>query len=105
MISFCQDPNLKKTKSNSSLIENPLKPFKAKFTIFHCADPIHLLECVDRCNHSLNKLILVFVYELLGRKHRKTGADMSKKEGFIVEMRVSLSILPQTATAVVPPNL
>lgn len=105
MISFCQDINLKKTKFNSSLLENPLKPFKAKFTVFHCAAPIHLLECVDRCNHPLYKLILVIVHELSGREHRKTGADMSKKEGSIVEMRVSLFILPQITTAVVPPNL
>jgi hypothetical protein len=105
MIAFCQDKNLKKTKSNSSLLENPLKPFKAKFTVFHCADPIHLLECINRCSHPLTKLILVFVHEQLGREHRKTGADMSKKEGSIVEVRVSLFILPQTTTAVVPPNL
>ena len=78
MISFCQDQNLKKTKSNSFILENSLKPFKAKFTVFHCADYIHLLECIDCCNYPLNKLILVFVHELSGREHRKTGADMSK---------------------------
>jgi len=66
VLTSCQELNLKKTKFNSSILKNLVKPFKAKFTIFHCADPIHLLECVDRCNLSLYALLLVFLSTTIG---------------------------------------
>jgi len=66
VLTSCQGLNLKKTKSNSFNLKNLVKPFKAKFTVFHCADPIHLLECVDRCNLSLYALLLVFLSTTIG---------------------------------------
>ena len=66
----CQESNLKKTEFNPYVFLNLSKPFKAKFTVFHCAVTLHLLECVDRCSLSLYALILVFVHVSSGRDYQ-----------------------------------